>query len=311
MKLIPDRCRKIVDSAIFQNIITTVIIIAGIIVGLETYPFIRHDYATILYWLDVIILTIFVLEILIKMAAHGRRPWKFFRDPWNVFDFIIVAACFIPLAGPYAMVLRLARLLRVLKLVRTLPRLQLLVTALLKSIPSMGYISLLLFLLFYLYAVTSVFLFAENDPIHFKDLPTSILTLFRVATLEDWTDVMYIQMYGCNGYAYSGPCLAPQSYPLLAPFFFSSFVLIGTMIVLNLFIGVIMNGMAEAQIELETQTEARRQRERGLETPTLEFSLFQLQRKLSALEDDITRIRKIAGDRGWTATDHSASDRSE
>ena len=148
-------------------------------------------------------------------------------------------------------VLRLLRLLRVLKLVKALPKLQILVSALLKSIPSMGYVTLLLFLLFYVYAVSAVFLFGHNDPLHFGDLETAMLSLFRVVTLEDWTDIMYINMYGCDRYGYTAKsivaCTNPEANPLLASLFFVSFVLIGTMIILNLFIGVIMTGMEEAQ----------------------------------------------------------------
>jgi voltage-gated sodium channel len=194
-----------------------------------------------------------VAEVLIKMGAEGRRPWRYFHDPWNVFDFIIVAVCFMPFGGSMVAVLRLARLLRVFKLVRALPELQIIVSALLKSIPSMFYISILLFLLFYLYSVLAVFTFGPNDPVHFPDLQTAMLSMFRVATLEDWTDVMYINMYGCENYGYGGIeaiCTESTGYGFWAAAFFSSFVLIATMIILNLFVGVIMNGMDEAKEEM-------------------------------------------------------------
>ena len=132
--------------------------------------------------MDQVILWIFVVEIVIKMGAEGKQPWRYFADPWNVFDFIIVAVCFLPINAEYAAVLRLLRLLRVLKLVRALPRLQILVGALLKSIPSMGYVSLLLLMLFYVYACAAVILFGENDPVHFRNLPLAMLSLFRVVT---------------------------------------------------------------------------------------------------------------------------------
>jgi voltage-gated sodium channel len=122
--------------------------------------------------------------IVMKMGAEGSRPWRFFKEPWNVFDFVIVAVVFLPINSQYATVLRLARLLRVLRLVRAVPRLQILVGALLKAIPSMGYVSLLLFLVFYMYGVAAVFLFGKNDPFRFGDLPTALVTLFQVATAE-------------------------------------------------------------------------------------------------------------------------------
>ncbi len=254
--------RSIADSSLFQNFIIAVILAAGILVGIQTYPSVVASYGERLDVLDQIILWIFVVEIVIKMGAEGRQPWRYFFDPWNVFDFLIVAVCFMPIGAQYVAVLRLARLLRVLKLVRALPRLQVLVGALLKSIPSMFYIGILLFMLFYLYSVLGTFLFQGNDPVHFKDLQTAHLTMYRVSTLEDWTDVMYINMYGCDEYGYSTdsnpPCDPAQAkaYGWLSAAFFSSFVLLATMIILNLFIGVIMTGMEEAQAELRRDNAA-------------------------------------------------------
>jgi voltage-gated sodium channel len=173
----------------------------------------------------------------------------------------------------------------VLKLVRALPKLQVLVGALLKSIPSMAYVTLLLILLFYVYAVAATFLFAANDPIHFRTLPISMLSLFRAVTLEDWTDIMYINMYGCDKYAYpEGFCVAPEAYPLASPFLFVSLVLLGTMIVLNLFIGVIMNGMAAAQEDRERYEQAQRYLETGETAPTLAEDLSALSREIEKLQ---------------------------
>ena len=135
-------------------------------------------------------------------------------------------------------------------------------SALLKSIPSMGYVALLLSLLFYVYSVAAVFLFGANDPVHFESLPLAMLSLFRVVTGEDWTDIMYIAMYGCADYGYGGMeelCTQSQGYPVFGALFFVSFMLLGAMVILNLFIGVIMGGMDEAkkETELEARTLAR------------------------------------------------------
>lgn len=244
---------KTADSAWFQNFVTAVILLAGVVVGIETYPAAVERYGSVLHGMNNIILWIFVAEIAIKMGAHGRRPWRYFLDPWNVFDFLIVALCLLPFGGSFVSVLRLLRVLRVLKLVTALPKLQILVGALLKSIPSMVYVSILLGLLFYLYAVLGTFMFQGNDPIHFPDLQTAMLSLFRVATLEDWTDIMYINMVGCDRYGYGGNealCTAPQAYGWWSALFFSSFVLMATFVIMNLFIGVIMTGMEEATREV-------------------------------------------------------------
>jgi voltage-gated sodium channel len=280
----------------FQHFVTAVILFAGVVVGIETYPAAVERYGTVLHALNDVVLWIFVAEIVVKMGAHGRKPWRYFLDPWNVFDFAIVAVCFMPINAQYVTVLRLARLLRVLKLVRALPKLQVLVGALLKSIPSMVYVSVLLFLLFYLYGVAGTFMFAENDPVHFRNLQMSMLSLFRAVTLEDWTDLMYINMYGSAKYGYDAAMLAEwnpvsRAMPVGGAFFFVSFVLMGTMIILNLFIGVIMNGMDEAQAEAE---EAELIRLRGGGEPTIEDELASLQKQLAVLNETVARVQRMA-----------------
>ncbi|AUP81102.1 ion transporter [Flavivirga eckloniae] len=249
-------CKKIAVSKWFGNFVTVAILIAGILVGMATYPDFSEKHASTLELLNKIVLYIFIAEIIVKMIAEGNKPWLYFTDAWNIFDFVIVAAAFLPFAGSSVAVLRLLRLLRVLKLIKALPKLQMLVGALLKSIPSLGYVSILLLLLFYIYAVAGVFFFGANDPIHFENLQMSMLSLFRVVTLEDWTDVMYINMYGCENYGYDGNealCTNSTANPMGSAVFFVTFVLIGTMIMLNLFIGVIMTGMDEAKADAQKE----------------------------------------------------------
>ena len=248
-------CKKLTESNRFNAFIIGVIVFAGIIVGIQTFPEIDRAYSGLWEVLNRVILGIFVLEIAIKMIALSPNPLKYFKDGWNVFDFIIVAVCFLPLGGGHAAVLRLFRLLRVLRLVTVIPKLQILVGAILRSLPSMFYVTVLLSMLFYIYAVVGVMFFRDNDPVHFGDLWTSMLSLFRVVTLEDWTDVMYIQMYGSDAYegynqSIEGLNITPAAQPLLGAFYFVSFVLIGTMIMLNLVIGVVISGMDGAQKEV-------------------------------------------------------------
>jgi len=244
-------------------------------------------------------LGIFVIEAVIKILAEGNRPQNYFKNPWNVFDFIIVVACLlgpvIHLGADFLPVLRLARILRVLRLVSAIPKLQLLVSCLLRSLPSMFYVSILLFLLFYIYGTMAVFLFAENDPIHFRNLQTSILSLFRVVTLEDWTDVMYINMYGSENYGYSSNDLAKWSpissaSPLGGALFFVSFVLIGTMIVLNLVIGVIMNSMDESNAEMKIKQELIR---RKTSPEPLRDGIYDLQLKMEKIAGEMELIKKL------------------
>ena len=276
-------CQRLVAARWFQPVIITVILAAGVLVGLETYPQLSQRYGAWFKRLDLIIVTVFVVEIALKMGAHGRQPWRFFRDPWNVFDFAIVAVCLLPLDGHYLAVLRLARILRVLRLVTALPRLQLLVGALLKSIPSMGYVGLLLFLLFYIYAVMGTFLFGANDPLHFGSLQAAMLSLFRTVTLDAWSDIMYAQMHGSAGAAQS------RAMPVTAVVYFVSFVLLATMVMLNLFIGVIMNAMNEAQREAELA--GRKKHVKQLGHVTLGDEIKLIEHEFDALKTRLQTLR--------------------
>jgi voltage-gated sodium channel len=295
-----DNIKKLVDSKLFQYFIIGVILLAGVVVGLETYPEVAAEYSVLLYLLDKLILTIFVIEIVLKMAAHGNKPWRYFFDGWNVFDFIIVAVCFLPFGGTYVAVLRLARILRVFRLVTSMPKLQVLVGALLKSIPSMGYVAVLLFILFYIYAVVGTFMFGGNDPVHFGSLQASMMTLFKTITLEGWIDFMNIQVYGSNMYGYedfADVAREPSAHPIAAPIFFISFILIGTMIVLNLFIGVIVSGMEETNRDEEVKELAKIRAE--LHGISLEDEISLISEDISKINENLRLLKnrlRIAGD---------------
>jgi len=221
--------QRINESAGFQRFVLGLILFAGLLVGLETSADLMARVGGLFKGLDRVVLTIFVAELVVRIGACGRRPWRFFTDAWNVFDFVIVAVCLLPVNAEFAAVLRLVRVLRVLRLITAVPKLQILVGALLKSIPSMAYVGLLLSVLFYIYAVLGVSIFGRTDPEHFGTLGAAALTLFQVVTLEGWADIMRAQF-------------AAQSV-LVTVGYFVTFILLGTMTVLNLLIGVIVSGM--------------------------------------------------------------------
>jgi voltage-gated sodium channel len=308
--MIPQFLKRVTESSWFQNTILALIIATAIIVGLETDRGFVADYGHILLTLDWIIIWAFVLEALMKLGAQWPRPWRYFRDPWNCFDFSVIALVFILMPfgdGHFAAVLRMIRVLRTLRLITVIPRLQLIVSSLLRSLPSMFYVGLLLFLLFYVYAVIGVFLFRDNDPTHFGDLPTSLLTLFRVVTLEDWTDVMYTQMYGHDVFPAEFDRGAgdpePHARPFVGMLYFVSFVLLGTIIVLNLVIGVILSSMQEAQIEQDRDA-LNRARAAGValtmdeEIQAIEHQLEEMKRHLVALR---ARARNAESAKGTEA----------
>jgi voltage-gated sodium channel len=293
---------KISENRLFKRFIIFTILLAAVVVGIQTYKEFAQKYSSPLSILDGFILLVFIIEAGIKILAEGKKPQNYFKNPWNVFDFLIVVACLLEpifdLGGEFLPVLRLARILRVLRLVTAIPKLQLLVTCLLKSLPSMFYVSILLFLLFYVYGTLAVFFYGENDPIHFRNLQSSILTLFRVVTLEDWTDVMYINMYGSDNYGYSAQDFSkwtptPSASPLGAAIFFVSFVLIGTMIVLNLVIGVIMNSMDESNREMAIKQELDRRKENP---EAIRDGLHDLHLKFEDLSNEMSVIKKMIED---------------
>jgi voltage-gated sodium channel len=237
--------QKLIVNKGFNTFIFSLILLSAVIIGLETYPRLAKQYHDALSLIDGIIIAIFTIEIALKILSNGKRPWVYFSDPWNVFDFIIVAVCLFPFSDThYFAVFRILRVLRVFRMITVFPKLRLIIGALLKSIPSMGYVVMLIGILFYVYAIVGVFVFGETDPMHFGDLHHAFVTLFKVLTLEGWTDIMNVHIFG--------PANSENQHIVsLWPFlYFASFILIGAMIIMNLFIGVIMNSMEESQKEL-------------------------------------------------------------
>ena len=193
-------CKYIVDSRVFQNIITLTIIVAGADIGAQTDPRSAEipGLLDILDALDVVILYVFLSELVLKIVAEKFTPWRFFEDAWNVFDAIIVVGSFIPGSGSALILLRLLRLLRILKIAKAFPQLSVLINALIKGISSIGYVGIILLMTFYVFAIVGVILFQETDPWHFGSLHLTLLTLFRSATLDNWYEVLLISIVGCD-----------------------------------------------------------------------------------------------------------------
>jgi voltage-gated sodium channel len=233
----------LVDASWFQRLVILTILVAGVLAGIETDVGIMSEHGSTLRVLDAIVLGIFITEAILKLISCSPRPWDYFLDGWNVFDFAVIVLCLLPVGSQFAVVLRLGRTLRLLRLVSALPKLQLLVGALIKSFSSMGYVSLLLGIMFYIYAIAGVHLFGSHDKEHFGSLSRAFMTLFQTITLDDWK-FLFVSAQG--------------SAPAAAALYFISFILLGTMIMLNLFIGIIMNSMAEMHTELAEYDQAKR-----------------------------------------------------
>lgn len=260
--------QTIVSKKSFEYGIIALIILNGIVLGLETSPSIVKGYGDYLLMINNLVLTVFVIEAILKITAVAPRFKLYFGDGWNLFDFSIVVLSLIPTTGEFAMIARLARLLRVARLISTIPELRLIVSTLVRSIPSMGHVLLLMSIIFYIYAVAGYHIFHEHDPTHWNNLGISLLTLFRVVTLEDWTDVMYKAME-----------LHPMAWA-----FFVSFVILGTFVVINLFIAVVINNLEEAKHEALEE----------LQTPTTRDEIIkelrQTQEMLANLQTKITKL---------------------
>ncbi|HTF90184.1 MAG TPA: ion transporter [Planctomycetota bacterium] len=287
--------KQLTDSPRFQNLVLALILITGILSGIETYVGEGAAAQPALALAQDLILGFFVVEILLRILAHGRRPWVYFTSAWNVLDFLIVTICVLPLGAQFSAVLRMVRLLRTMRLVTILPRLQVLVGALLKSIPSLGYIGVLLGLHFYIYAVLGTFLFRENDPWRFGSLHESFLTLFQVLTLEGWNDVLGTQylgsdiMYDDSLKAMTAGVRHSSAHPLVAAGYFVSFIMLGTMIMLNLFTGVIITSMEEVSNENAEEKRKKNLAEHGFVSLRDELAL--VSQKLKELSQQLEAIQ--------------------
>lgn len=261
----PSALHRLLESKRFQYFIISVIVINAITLGLETDRDFLARHQAVLHGLDRTALAIFTIEIAMKLTAYRLR---FFRDPWNVFDFIIVAIALVPASGAFS-VLRAMRILRALRLISMIKSMRRVVAALLSALPGMGSIATLLILVMYVAAVMGTKLFAEASPVYFGSLGKTLFTLFQVMTMEGWADIARDIM---------------ETKPW-AWVFFLGFILVSTFTVLNLFIAVVVNAMQEtvaADLKAEQVAEAHEAHdERG-----------EILRELRRLSEAVEKIRQ-------------------
>jgi len=263
--------RRLTSAAGFERFIVLVIIAAAVVVGLETQPAMVGTAGALLGTLNLAILAVFILEAALRMIAAWPRPLSYFTSGWNVFDFGIIVLSLVPGTGEFATVARLVRILRVLRLVTAMPKLRLMVATLVRCIPGMGHVLSLMAILFYVYGVAGYHLYGAHDPAHWGSLGRALLTLFQIATLEAWTDIMNVAMeLGSLHWIY-----------------FVSFVLLGTFVVVNLFVAVVINSLEESHREV-AQSEAAEAAENLTEGSddihAIRALLGRLERRLDALE---------------------------
>ena len=227
---------RIRSNKLFETLVIVVIVASALVIGAKTYD-VNPSLARVFEILDWGITLFFLVEILIRMLAE-RSLARFFRKGWNVFDFLIVTASLIPVdESEMALLGRLLRIFRVLRLISIIPELRVLLNAFLSAIPRMGYVSLMMFIIFYIYAAMGSIFFSHINPILWGDIAISLLTLFRVATFEDWTDVMYETM---------------DVYPL-SWIYYLSFIFIVAFIFLNMMIGIVLETLQREHEEMNRE----------------------------------------------------------
>ncbi|MBM3609382.1 MAG: ion transporter [Alphaproteobacteria bacterium] len=219
-----ERLRAIVESPAVEKFIMAVIVVNAITLGLETVPSAVAKFGPLLDILDKIALAIFVVELVLRLAVYRK---EFFKDPWRVFDFVIVAISLAPASEGFT-VLRALRILRVLRMITVVPTLRRVVGALIGALPGMGSIILLLVLVYYVFSVMATKLFGEQFPEWFGSIPASAYTLFQVMTLESWSMGIVRPVMEKQPWAWA---------------FFVPFILCTTFTVLNLFIGIVVSAM--------------------------------------------------------------------
>lgn len=282
-------CHKFITHPWFERFITAMIVLNAISLGLETYPALANSFGVIFNTITIMVIVIFVAEAVIKIIAVAPNFRKYFGNGWDLFDFMIVVVSLIPQSSEHAIIARTLRLFRILRLISVIPELRIVTTTIVRSLPGLGNVILLLLIVFYVYAIAGFYMFSEHDQFHWNSLGISLITLFRVLTLEDWTDIMYVAM---------------EVYPM-AWLYFLSFVVISAFIVINMFIAILINNLhktnAEEQIELgspmqeQIMTELRMSNERLVR---IEAALQSSQQAESTQSDNPGLHESSSGEQG-------------
>jgi voltage-gated sodium channel len=225
---------RVVDSPAFTTVVVTTIAINAVVLGLQTYDGVVDRWGDLLDLVNALCLGVFIVELLIRIASYWPRPWAFFRNGWNIFDFVVVAAAFVPGIRQNSTLLRLARLLRIVRIVRVLPDLRVLLLGVWRSILPLASIGAVTATILFVYGMVGWILFGDDLPGEWGNVGQAMLTLFVMLTLENWP-------------AYMEAAVEVEPWAWV---YFVSFILVAAFIVLNVLIGIVLNSMEEAR-ELE------------------------------------------------------------
>lgn len=261
--------KKLVDSNPFQFFIMAVIVLNAITLGIQTGHF-GDDVFNILVIFDNVCLAIYIAEAVLKIIAYGGR---YFRDGWNIFDFIIIVLCCIPssilpISPQVARIIRIFRTFKAFRLVSAFRHMRIIVDAIIKSLPGVFWTAILMLIIFYIYAVIGTVAFADVFPDHFGNLGSTMYTLFQVMTLESWSEGV------------SRPVM--EFYPW-ASAYFVSFVIISAFVMINVVVGIVVGTIDESQKELDAELEAEERKKQGIEV-TPEDELAEIKSHLESME---------------------------
>ncbi len=259
------KVQQLVEKNWFSHSILVLILINAVLLGMETSATLMQNFGAAILLADKALLTVFVLELLLRIFAYRLN---FFKDPWSLFDFAVVAIALMPATGQFS-VLRALRVLRVLRLLSIVPSMRRVVSALLGSLPGLGSIAMVLLLIYYVFAVIATKLFGSAFPEWFGSIGASFYTLFQVMTLESWS------------MGISRPVMEQFPY---AWAFFVPFILIATFTMLNLFIAIIVNTMQTFTDQEHAAERAEDKKAEQAEQQLVHQQLADIQQELKALK---------------------------
>ena len=261
------------DSTAFNLFVFAVILANAVVLGLETYDAAVRRYGDVLDTLNGVFLGVFLVELAIRLTAFGSRPAGFFRNGWNVFDFVVILASFAPGLRENTTLLRLARLGRVLRIVRLLPDLRVLTIAIGRSIPGVASLSVLALLVVFIYGMVGWTIFNEHAPEQYGTIGEAMLTLFVTLTLENLPDQLAL-----------GRELSDWTI-----LYFVSYALVAAFLIFNILIGVVINSLEEARAIEHARERADALKRGGPTGPTLEERVLAVREALNDLEADLKR----------------------
>ncbi len=248
-------------NKLFEIFVITVIIISALEIGAKTYD-LPDTAISFTKYLDIFITFFFLIEILIRFIAEENKK-AFFKSGWNVFDTLVVVISLIPVdESEMVLLARLIRIFRVLRMISIIPELRILINSLLKALPRLGYVVLLMFIIFYIYAAIGSYLFRDINPVLWGNIAISMLTLFRVMTFEDWTDIQYETME-----------VFPMSW-----IFYMTFIFFTAFAFLNMVIGIVV-GVMEEENSIERNQNQPSMSDLQLQIERLSIQIEQLSNK--------------------------------